>query len=705
MSDTTASDDTETGDGAEVRRWISALDDSDKWWRSYMERCKRIVRRYRNERSMTQDGAAPSAETRRYAILWSNVQTLGPAVYARTPQPVVSRRYKDSDPVGRYASEVLERALSYSMDQYEFDDHIKLARDDYLLLALGTVWVRYVPHKAVEAVSEIEADGPSVTTTAETPTEVPYAETVCDHVAYNDWGMERCRAWDETGYVWRRVFMSRKDLRERFGKEIGDQVPLDYTPAADPVVDSQQDQEKVKRAAVYEIWCKEDRKVYWVCKSFTKQCLDIKDDWLKLQGFFPCPRPLIGTIAPDSFIPVPDYVQYQDQAEEIDALTAKIGTLLDALKVIGVYAGETQASLQNLFMQPSGTLVPIASMANWTDKGGFKGLVEWMPIEQVASALVQCFEARKQLLDDIYQITGMSDIIRGMSDPRETATAQQMKGNWGSLRVRDKQKEIERFARDVLRLQAEIIAGQFPVATLKLMTDVKLLDTVAEKQAIMASQQPQPQAPPQPGMPPQAPAAPPPQIPPEVQQMLNRPTWEEVDALLKNTAQRGFRVDVETDSTIEPDQQEEKAARVEFAETIGQLMAASLPFAQSAPQVLPLVAETIKFVARGFRVGREMEDVIEKTFEDLVQNPPKIPPKPAEVGGASDPNATQVAAIGLEQEQVKQQGALQVQQLKNQAEVVQLPLKQADQQLEASDQQLRAMALQRDPNPQAVSNG
>ena len=709
MADTTGSaDEAETGEGAEARRWFSALDDCDKWRADYLTRCKRIIRRYRNERAMGAN-TAPSASNRQYAILWSNVQTLGPAVYARTPSPVVTRRYKDSDPTGRFASEVLERALTFSMDQYEFDDHIKLARDDFLLLAQGQIWVRYVPHESMDDAREtggddIEDEGPSVTNTAEVEEpagEAPYAETVCDHVAFDDWGMERCRSWDETGYVWRRVYMTRDQLVERFGKKIGSEVPLDYTPPTITNSDQTEATNKVKKAAVYEIWCKDDRKVYWVNRSYPKSCLDIKDDWLGLAGFFPCPRPLTGTLAPDSYIPIPDYVYYQDQAEEIDELTSRIAILIYSLKMIGIYAGEAQALLQNLFQQPSGTLVPVPNMAQWSDKGGLKGIIEWVPIELVAATLTQCFEARRQLLDDIYQITGMSDIIRGMSDPRETATAQQMKGNWGSLRVRDKQKELARFSRDVLRLQAEIIAGQFGVSTLKAMTDVKLLDSQEQKQQIQASQQPMPAPPPMPGMQPQQPPPPPP-IPPEVQQMMQRPTWEEVNGLLKNAALRGFRVDVETDSTIEPNEQEDKAARVEFITAIGQLMASSLPFLQSAPQAAPLVAESVKFLARGFRVGREMEDVIEGVFEQLAQNPPKELGQKAE---GSDPMAGQVAQTELQQEQIKTTGALQLQQMKMQEAQQRMPLEQAQLQLEQQDQQLRLVALQRDPNPQAVSNG
>ena len=156
---------------------------------------------------------------------------------------------------------------------------------------------------------------------AEIEGEVPYAEVVCDHVAYDDWGMEPCRSWDEVSYVWRRVFMSRADLIERFGNKIGKEVPLDWTPLYDTSNDSEK-AEKVKRAAVYEIWSKDDRKVYWVNRSYPKGCLDVRDDWLGLKGFFPCPRPLTGTLAPDSYIPVPDFVYYEDQANELDKVVA-----------------------------------------------------------------------------------------------------------------------------------------------------------------------------------------------------------------------------------------------------------------------------------------------------------------------------------------------------------------------------------------------
>jgi hypothetical protein len=431
--------DDEKAASAVARRWIAELDQSEKWQADYLRRAKRIVQRFKNDVFYADATLAP--EQRRFAILWSNIKTLGPAVYARTPSPVVSRRFKDADPVGRMASEVLERAISFSLDQYDFDDRMNLSRDDYLLVGRGQVWARYVPHVATPIPGQpIQPNGPqedaamvSDSSTGEAADDtITYQEALCDHVAYVDWGMAPCRSWDETGYVWRRVYMARDELVKRFGKKIGKAIPLDWSPKDDPNNANDNDERsKQKKAAVYEIWDKASGEVVWINRSYPIAPLDQRPDPLGLTDFFPCPRPLMATLAPDTYIPIPDYVYYQDQAEELDELTQRIGTLSDALRMIGVYASENGTVLANMFQGNNNELIPIPSMASLQDKGGLKGIIEWMPVDMVITTLKGCFESRQKILDDIYQITGIADILRGDTNPSETATAQGIKAQWG----------------------------------------------------------------------------------------------------------------------------------------------------------------------------------------------------------------------------------------------------------------------------------
>ena len=101
--------------------------------------------------------------------------------------------------------------------------------------------------------------------------------------------------------------------------------------------------------------------------------------------------------------------------------------------------------------------------------------------------------------------------------------------------------------------------------------------------------------------------------------MLGQPTWQDVMGLLRDNTLRAFRIDIETDSTIEPNDQDEKQRRVEFITAVGEYVSKSIPAVQLMPQLLPVIAERLKFLVRGFRVGREMEDIIPKALDQLSQ--------------------------------------------------------------------------------------
>lgn len=737
-----------TGDAQNVRRWIDRIEraETDSKRQAWESRCRKVMRRYKDEREGTE-----GKTTRRFALLWSNQETLRPVVYARCPRPEVNRRFKDEDPVGRASSEVLERSLTYALDCQDFDAVMKLCRDDFLLYARGQAWVRYVPHMKSQqtpvtplapgpaAEGDTGTQGPSVSDDASAYVDatgrqhdaadvkqdeqvgphivedvLDYEEVVSDHVHYDDFIHPPIRTWAELPWAGRRAFMTRDELIDRFGEQLGKQVPLDWKQdreAGDQAQSGEDDEEA--KAAIYEIWDNRSKTALWISKSWPHAALDERDDPLQLTGFFPFPRPMQGTTGTDTVIPVPDYVFYQDQAEEIDDLTAKIGRLEKGLKLMGFYAGSSGLDLSEMFGEGENRLVPIADWATLKGDGGVKGLIEWWPLDQVVSALDAMVKMRAQLIQDVYQITGIADILRGASDADETATAQGIKANWGAVRVRDKQKEIARFARDLIRLMGQVIASRFSTDTLKTMTDMQMLDTVAQKQQVqrqIAMRQqlaqapavapqaapapgpmppqgapgpvpvspgapphpnagpPAPAAPPQQGMNPGGPGAPapaggattpppppPPQIPLQLQRQLANPTWEEVAALLQDEAARQFRIDVETDSTIEPDEQAAKMAATEFIEALGHYISSALPAVQAAPQMMPLIGETMKYLVRHYRAGRELEDIIDRIADSIANMPPPAQNNPQAGAQAAQMLASQAKMAMAQVAQRKEQ--------------------------------------------------
>jgi hypothetical protein len=649
-----------------ARTWLAEIEaaEKEKDRQRWLKRCQAIQRIYKEQQEATDP--TESRRSKRYALLWSNIQTLAPAVYSRTPTAVVTRRFKDADPVGRVCSEILERALNFSLEEADFASAMTGCRDEFLLFAQGQMWVRYVP--TIETVTPPPAPGAAPAAQADAPDDgdgqigndpapyerVSWEEVIADRIHHDDFLHNPARSWEEVRWVARRAYMTRPELVARF-PECGAEIPLDWSPT-----DNKDATEDMKKAAIYEVWDLISRKVMWFSKGYTTKALDDRADPLQLKNFFPCPKALFGTLSPDSLVPIPDFMYWQDQQAEINVLTQRIDKLISALKVKGLYSGAEKDKINALLSADDNVLIPVDSWAALGDKGGLKGIVDWFPLDVISAALKQCLATRDQIIKDVFQITGISDIQRGDSDPNETAAAQQIKVNWGSSRVRERQNEIARFSRDVIRIMGEIIASKFGPDVLGKMTGVELL-TNAEKaqiqqlQAVLAQQQQAAQMAQQGGQ--QPPPQPP--IPPEAQallqkaKLLDQPSWEDAMAVLRNPELRAFRIDIETDSTVEPNDQEEKQRRIEFVQAVGKYLAESLPVVQAAPQMLPVIVEGLKFLVRGFRVGREMEDIIDRAADELqaaaqqaASQPPQPPPmSPADQAKAQAARTTAQANV------------------------------------------------------------
>jgi hypothetical protein len=599
----------------------------------------------------------------------------------RAPEAVVSRRWKDADEVGRIASEVLERTLNFQLATCDFPDLMQAIRTDFLLFARGVVWVRYEPHmetvqpaighnggpsidaedgdqdeggEAGETEQQATKDG-EVTDGAQPYKRVIWEEVVFEHLSWSDFLHSVARKWSEVRWVCRIAYMTRDELKKRFtklasgaagGKTLGEVIPLDHK--ADTGDDGGPDDDQWSKAAIYEIWDKVSRTRIWVSKAWTADVLDEKSDPFELKDFFPMPRPAQGTTGPNSYIPRPDWVYYESQLRDIDVLTERAGKLAEALKLKGFYAagGEAKDSLANLMKAGDNTMTPIEGWAAFMENGGIEKMVQWMPLEMIANAYKATIEAKTQLKTEMYEITGLSDIMRGEADPDETATATAAKTNWGSIRVREKQKELARFWGDLIGIAGQIAASKFDPKTLGEMSNVQLFPTIQEKQlaqqqvqlnaqaaqqaqanmqAYQAAQQQQQQGQGAPGAPGAPPAAPPPMLgpppapPPQLLAMLGKPTWEEVEAILRTNTTRAFEISIETDSTIEPNDQDEKQRQVEFTEAVGKLVQSMLPLVQVAPSLLEMATALLLSLVRRFRAGRELEDVIERAMDQFQQ--------------------------------------------------------------------------------------
>ncbi len=445
--------------------YLGQLKLAEKEDEAFVKKGRLIVDRYRDKRAET----TSPGKAAKFNILWSNVETLKPILYGRTPKPDVERRHKNSDPIARMGAQILERALAYEDDLDEFDDVMNQVVEDRLLPGRGIARVSY------DADYGEEEDDPDAEPDekGEQPTYKPLdsERAAVKYVFWEDYRQSPARCDYEVWWKAYRCYMTRDELVDRFGKEIGKEVTLDYVPTGlEEGKDGGPSSDAFKKAQVWEIWDKKKKHVVWVAPSYTDKLLDRKDDPLQLPGFFPSPEPLTATTTNNTTVPVADYIEYQDQAIELDTLTARIDRLTRALAVKGVYAGANKAEIQQLVESGENKMIAVEDWAAFTDKGGLQGMIAWLPVEQVAKVLIQLYDARDRVQRTLYQITGMADILRGETNPNETLGAQQLKSQFATRRISKAQKQVARFARDLIRLRAYVIATHFSAETLSQMT-------------------------------------------------------------------------------------------------------------------------------------------------------------------------------------------------------------------------------------------
>jgi hypothetical protein len=580
----------ETQKKYDTQNYLNMMTMYDREFKRWEGRSEKIIKRYRDDRTQTTSQS-------HYNILWANVQTLKAATFSRMPKPDVSRRFKDNDPVARVASLLIERALDFEITHSnDFHSTLTAAVYDRFLGGRGVAWIRYEPvidtqsSEGMESISEDDLESESEEEYIKTES------TPVDYVHWKDFGHEVARQWDEVTCVWRKVYMTRGMLRDRFPEDkfgdLADRIPLDSSPDDQKM---KQTEGVGKRALIVELWDKEAKKVCWISMSLGKT-LDEVDDPLELEDFWPCPKPLYATITNESLVPVPDYTLYQDQANELDVLADRIKGLIDALKVRGVYDASTP-ELARLFTEgDNNSLIPIKNFSAFAEKSGLRGSIDIVDITPIANALKNAYQAMEQVKQQIYDITGISDIIRGASNANETATAQQIKGQYATLRLKVFQDDVAMFASEILKIKAQIICQHFqPETILKIGGAENLSET--DKQMI-------PQA----------------------------------LELIKNNATRTFRIEVATDSMLYADEQQEKADRIEFMTATSAFVEKAVQAAQVAPQLVPLMMDLLKFGVTGFRVGRTLEGEFDNLADQMKQaqakkdaTPPQPPPPTPEM--------------------------------------------------------------------------
>jgi hypothetical protein len=549
-----------------------------------------------------------------YDLFWASMEIMKPAVYARPPDPVVSPQFKDRRPLPNLTAELLERTVKSAFDRSCLDEAMICARDDLIFYNRGQLWCTY----------ETE-DG---------------EQRVCiEHLDRKDFLHPPARKWSDVPWVARRAWMTRREMRKRFRRTSQDAYQLAVRSPGHG--DNEENKDKI---GVWEVWHKADKKVYWVCEG-VEVMLDEDEPHLKLKGFFPCPRPAFGTLRPRSLVPRPDYERYRGHFAKINSLTKRIYALLDMVRMKGLIpaGGDVGDAVEQALRDDSNTALLIPVPAAALIQGSTTGFVQWMPLEQIAQAITGLIEARRELFSDFDRLSGISDIMRGETEATETLGAQQLKGQYGSVRIKEKVRELQRIACDVTQIAAEIMADKFSKETFLEMSQmeipsaadvrkkIKEIEAAAKEEVDGLTEQVEQMI--------QAAKAQGQEVDPAQaqqqfeqarQQIVQRYSGllskveetvpiEDVMRLLRDDKARGFAFEIATDSTILTDELQEKATRNEFLETFASSTQGLISLAALGERAAALAGGVLKFSLQPYRVGRELNSLVDDFIDAAPQ--------------------------------------------------------------------------------------
>lgn len=624
-------DDRRKADGKKLREegkfWLARISAAEQAEKDWLEDARLAEVAYTGETKGQRGGKALD-----FNILYANVETIVPAIINSPPKPDVRGRWGDDDPVAKDVSQVIERGITIFVDDSALQTEMESAGQDGFLAGRGLVRLRFfadvggeVTPNDVQDLAEdadedetetedanaTEADGDD----AEDAEEVSNERIAFEAVSWKDYRHGPARRWDQRPWEAYRHAFSTEDIEGFSDKALVSSQTDPEDNANNPTSDGVE-------VTVWEIWCRRSRKVKFV-EATTGKVLKIVDDPLSVPGFYPCCTPIQPIEVVGRLKPVNPYSIYKKLADELDQTTKRIAKVTAAMKVKGWYAGDS-TDMAAVFNAGDNEFVPISNAEVWASHGGIQGAMAFWPIEKFIQVLQQLYANREATKQAIYEITGISDIVRGATKATETLGAQQIKSQWGSLRIQKMQRMMERAARDLFVMMASILCKKFSAKTLQEMTGVQLLPTEADMTPVIPRIAPEMTEE-------QANAARQEAVMLEQKRQQKLAHLQAVNDLLENGLSRNYRVDVESDSTVRADLTQKKAEQAEFLQGTAAYFQAVAPMVQSGTMSREGALELFAATARLFTLGKSTEDALDREIaaaRERTQNPQPDQPDP-----------------------------------------------------------------------------
>lgn len=609
----------------------------------------------------------------RFNILFSNTELLLAALTGNKPKPVIRVRFPKQNSqsalereTARVVGEVVERAVTYNNERTDFQNEVRALGKAALLCGRGVAWVSYEPEvRAVQRSTGFDATDDGTEMLDE---EIADQKVRLETLDYKSFRFGWAQKWADVPWVARLRVMTQDDLEAEFADQAR-QIPLCYRPDGQT---GKRSKEQPAAAAVWEIWDKESKEVVWVAENHPA-LLRVLPDPLGLPGFFPCVKPL-QFVEGRGLAAVPEYRLYKKTAKSLENICRRIDGLVSSIKAVACAPAAVAKEINALQDEDDNSVVTVDS-TEIGQNNGLNGIISEYP-NTGKSAVLDVLERRKQsALNEIYEITGIADILRGQGSAEETATASRIKGIFGSLRLKSRQRRLQEFIRDVFKLITDVVCENFTERALREMSGLVLPSQAqrneAQKVADLAAAN---------GNTP----------PPEAAEVLEKPSWAQVLCTLRTDKLRAYTIEVESTATAFDEDEEEKSRRLELFKQVTDTLQSALPLMSQTPVLAPMFKNLLGFVVDAYGQSRILKESVESCLSALEQGltAPRPQPQPSAEQTLAQAEWLKAQAEMANVEVKKMQVQLQLQQERARLE--------QDERKNAAEVQLKAAKLHSD---------
>ena len=686
------------------RWWKAQISEAEERRKSFIDQAEESIRVYNAQKDRT----VMNDVERRINVWWYCINTLLPAYYSSTPQAEVDLRKRSGSLPYQLGSVILERNTQYAMDvHFSFDQVGYLAALQFLLTGQAVLWARYAPRfeTVMQEIALVKTpdglmtgDGKpyegDTTNLVETDTNLVMVsveverkideKAILDIVQYNDYFCSDARTEAEVEWRARRAYLSRERANEMFGAEVAD--TLKYTSYPDVIKKSirRKDDKYEGKAEVFEIWCEETDKVYWLSKDSENPIIEASSPPIKYEKFYPC-SVITQSDDPDSVIPVSDYAHVRDQVLEVERLTTRIHAVTQAIRTNSVYDSTLGDQIEQL-LSGDLKLIPVTNWPSYKQRGGLANGVEGFNIAPYIEALQVLQTARQTALGQLYETLKVSDLLRGTSEQYKSATANRLENAWSSMGLIVRQNMFAKFVSDAVSNLSAIIAEQFDEETILDIGNVaEVVGPLIKEPAPAPEPMPQEEGMPPQEMQPPAPAPMPMPSPEEqVQQMA-----QAIIAILRDNKERSYRIQVSTDSMVAVNESQQQQEGMQLIQTTGAFFDQMRGLVEQYPPLMQFSMSLFQNMIKRFKGGKELDAVFTQGFEALgeiikakeeaAMQPPPPDPVMQEVQGR-----LQIAQIEAEARMASAQMEMQDKAVKNQIAMQEQQVKMQRDQLDAN---------------------